>query len=166
MADFIGTHHGKLDGKGRMSVPASFRAALKAKSVTGNIAATAPSPLYLLPSRKFACIEGRTEQAFDALANELGKLAELSDEYHDLSTTFYSDSHRLEADKEGRIVLPAELIAHAGLKPESAITFMGIGNTFEIWDVAAAERRKTEARERSAAVRFNSPGIAPQGSTA
>ena len=166
MADFIGTHHGKLDGKGRMSVPASFRAALKAKSVTGNMAATAPSPLYLLPSRKFACIEGRTEQAFDALAGELGKLAELSDEYHDLSTTFYSDSHRLEADKEGRIVLPAELIAHAGLKPESAITFMGIGNTFEIWDVAAAERRKTEARERSAAVRFNSPGIAPQGSTA
>lgn len=159
MADFIGTHHGKLDGKGRLSVPASFRAALKAKSTTGNTAPTAPSPLYLLPSRKFGCIEGRTELAFDALAAELGKLAEFSDEHHDLSTALYSDSHRLEADKEGRIVLPAELIAHAGLKMENAITFMGIGTTFEIWDVAAAERRKAEARERAAALRFASPGV-------
>ena len=93
------------------------------------------------------------------------QLAGLSDEHHDLATFLYSDSHRLEADKEGRIVLPAELIAHAGLKPETAITFMGIGSTFEIWDVAAAERRKAEARERSAALRFNSPGVVPQGST-
>ena len=160
MADFIGTHHGKLDGKGRISVPAPFRAALKAKSLTGNAAASAPSPLYLLPSTKLACIEGRTEQSFDALADELAKFAALSDEHHDFATALYSNSHRLEADKDGRIVLPAELIAHAGLKPDSAITFMGIGDTFEIWDVAAAERRKAEARERSAALRFNSPALA------
>jgi MraZ protein len=159
MADFIGTHHGKLDAKGRLSVPAPFRAALKAKSTTGNVAPSAPSPLILRPSHKFPCIEGRTEQAFDALASELGKLAEFSDEHHDLATSLYSDSHRLEADKEGRIVLPAELIAHAGLTSEKAIAFMGVGNTFEIWDVAAAERRKAEARERSAALRFASPGV-------
>lgn len=160
MADFIGTHHGKLDAKGRVSVPAPFRAALKAKSATGNIAATAPSPLILRPSHKFPCIEGRTEQAFNALADELAKLAEFSDEHHDLATSLYSDSHRLEADKEGRIVLPAELIAHAGLNPENAIAFMGVGNTFEIWDIGAADRRKAEARERSAALRFTSPGVA------
>jgi MraZ protein len=142
-----------------LSVPAPFRAALKAKSATGNVAPTAPSPLILRPSHKFPCIEGRTEQAFDALAAELGKLAEFSDEHHDLATSLYSDSHRLEADKEGRIVLPAELIAHAGLAPDKAIAFMGVGSTFEIWDTAAAERRKAEARERSAALRFSSPGI-------
>lgn len=159
MADFIGTHHGKLDGKGRVSVPSSFRVALKAKSNAGNTAATAPSPVVLRPSHKYRCIEGRTEQGFDALANELAKLAEFSDEHHDLATSIYADSHPLEADKEGRIVLPAELIAHAGLKPENAIAFMGVGNTFEIWDITAAERRKAEARERSAALRFNSPGV-------
>ncbi len=164
MADFFGTHHGKLDAKGRVSVPSPFRAALKAKSATGNIATTAPSPLILRPSHKFPCIEGRTEQAFDALAEELAKFAGFSEEHHDLATSLYSDSHRLEADKEGRIVLPAELIAHAGLNPEKAVAFMGVGNTFEIWDVAAADRRKAEARERSAALRFTSPGVALQGS--
>ena len=160
MADFIGTHHGKLDAKGRVSVPAPFRAALKAKSATGNTAAAAPSPLMLRPSHKFPCIEGRTEQAFDALEEHVAKLNEFSDEHHDLATSIYSDSYKLEADKEGRIVLPAELIAHAGLNPEKTIAFMGVGNTFEIWDVAAADRRKADARERSAALRFTSPGVA------
>ncbi len=159
MADFIGTHHGKLDIKGRVSVPSSFRAALKAKSTAGNTAATAPSPLILRPSHKFACIEGRTEQAFDALAQHLKNLSEFGEEHHDLATSLYSDSHRLEADKEGRIVLSAEMIAHAGLDPTQPVAFMGIGDTFEIWNVAAAERRKTEARERAAALRFNSPGV-------
>ncbi len=159
MADFIGTHHGKLDQKGRVSVPALFRASLKAKSATGNTASDAPSPVFLLPSRKFACIEGRTEQAFDAMSHELAKLAEFSEEHHDLATALYSEVHRLVADKEGRLVIPAELMAHAGLEPDTAVTFMGIGNTFEIWDVDAAARRKAEARERSAALRFTSPGV-------
>jgi MraZ protein len=159
MADFIGTHHGKLDGKGRMSVPVSFRNELKLESRSGNTAPTAPSPLYLLPSRKLVCIEARTEKGFDALKAELSKMARLGDEYHDLATAFFADSIRLEADKEGRIVLPADLIAHAELKPEGPITVMGIGDTFEIWDVEAAARRKAEARKKAAEVRFSSPGV-------
>jgi MraZ protein len=159
MSDFIGTHHGKLDGKGRMSVPASFRAALKAKSRTGNTAATAPSPLFLMPSRTLDCIEGWTETAFDALAAELDKLPKLGTERHVLRTALFGDSVRLEADKEGRIVLPADLIAHAELKPEGTVTIIGVGDTFEIWDVAAAARRKAEVRKQAAALNFDAPGV-------
>lgn len=159
MADFIGTHQAKLDGKGRMSVPAPFRAALKAKSVSGNTAATAPSPLYLFPSRKFPCIEGRTEQGFSKFAAELAKFSELSDEYDDLSVAFYADAVRLEADKEGRIVVPAELIAHAGLKAEAPIVVMGVGDTFQIWDVEANQRRKVAARDRASTLRVATPGL-------
>ena len=158
MADFIGTHQGKLDAKGRVSVPASFRAALKAKSATGNTSPTAPSPLVLRPSHKFPCLEGWTEQAFDGLAAHLDKLAEFSAEHADLATALYSEAVRLEADKEGRIVLPAELVAHAGLG-EAGVVFMGTGKTFEIWDPAAADRRKAEAKQRSAAIQFASPGV-------
>ncbi len=159
MADFIGTHQGKLDAKNRVSVPASFRASLKAKSACGNIAATAPAPLILRPSHKYACLEAWSEQAFDTLSEQLARLAEFSQEHDDLATALYSEAIRLEADKEGRIVLPGELVTHAHLT-DKGVVFMGIGKTFEIWDAAAAERRRTDARQRSAAIRFNSPGLA------
>ncbi len=158
MADFIGTHQGKLDAKGRVSVPAAYRASLKAGSASGNVAPTAPAPLYLRPSHKLPCLEGFTEKAFARLEEELDKLPEFSDEHADLATALYSEAIRLEADKEGRIVLPAELIGHAGLN-EGGIAFLGKGKTFEIWDASTAERRKIEARERAAAMRFAAPGV-------
>lgn len=159
MADFIGTHQGKLDAKNRVSVPASFRTSLKAKSASGNTAATAPSPLILRPSHRYPCLEAWSEQAFDALSEHLAKLAEFSQEHDDLSTALYAEAIRIEADKEGRIVLPAELTTHAGLT-DKGVVFMGVGKIFEIWDIAAAERRKADARQHSAALRFSSPGVA------
>src|SRR5215469_5490513 len=59
MALFIGTHQNKLDAKGRVSIPAQFRSALKKMSHAGEGAAVAT--VYLRPSHQNACIEGWTE---------------------------------------------------------------------------------------------------------
>ena len=138
MSQFLGTHQNRLDAKGRVSIPAPFRAALKSDGVT-------TAALVLRPSHKHPCIEGWPPEEFQALASPLDQLSLFSDEREDLAAALYSDAYPVETDKEGRIVLPDSLIAHAGLT--DSVVFMGLGRTFQIWEPSAAERRRAAARE-------------------
>lgn len=157
MTHFLGTHQNRLDAKGRVSVPAPFRASLKAQS---NVAGTTGGvPLVLRPSHQHPCIEAWPEKAFQALAEPLDRLDHFSLEHDDLAAALYADAYMAETDKEGRIVLPDSLVAHAGLS--EAVVFMGLGRTFQIWEPAAAERRRAEARERARERRFTLPGSVP-----
>ncbi len=70
-----------------------------------------------------------------------------SEEHDDLAATLYADAFELEADKEGRILLPDILVAHANLT-DTAV-FMGLGRTFQIWEPAGADRWRAETRERA-----------------
>ena len=158
MGQFLGTHQGKLDTKNRVSIPALFRALLKAESAKGSLGSTAGAPLVLRPSHNDQCIEVWSETAFEALSAPLAKLDEFSQEHDDLSITLFADAVPMEADKEGRVVLPANLVAQAGLSDQSAVVFMGRGKIFQIWDAALAERRKQEAQQRSREKRLTLPG--------
>ncbi len=144
MTQFLGTHVNKLDAKGRVSIPASFRVSLRGGSGDGSSSGTS---LVLRPSHNQPCIEAWPSTAFHALATPLERLDVFSEEHDDLAATIYADACPLDADKEGRIVLPDNLVAHAGLT-DTAV-FMGLGRTFQIWEPAAAERRRAEARERA-----------------
>ncbi len=139
----MGTHQNRLDAKGRVSIPAAFRAALR-DTVTEHPDAEVATAVVLRPSHKYPCIECWPVAKFAALASTLDKLDPMSDEYADLSSSIYSDSVRVEADKEGRILLGADMVASAGLTGQ--VAFMGLGDTFQIWDPQAAERRRAEAR--------------------
>ena len=150
MTMFLGTHQNRLDAKGRVSIPAPFRAVLKN---TEGVAT-----LVLRPSHKHPCIEGWPEAEFSALAKPLERLDLFSEEHDDLAAALYADAYPLEADREGRIVLPSGLVAHARL--QDAVVFMGLGRTFQIWEPAAAEQRRAEARERAKAARMTLPGAA------
>lgn len=138
MSHFLGTHQNRLDAKGRVSVPAPFRAHLRSGSENG------VASLILRPSHKHPCIEAWPEAVFQTLAAPLDRLEMFSEDQDDLITTLYADATRVEADKEGRIVLPESLAQHAGLAEN--VVFMGLGRTFQIWEPAAAERRRAEAR--------------------
>ena len=139
MSLFLGTHQNRLDAKGRVSIPAAFRTALRA-----GLEADAPTIVVLRPSPKHPCIECWPVARFEALKLRLDDLDPLSDEYEDLSATVYADSTPVEADKEGRIVLTTEMVARAQLT--SQVAFMGMGGTFQIWDPEASAHRRTEAR--------------------
>ena len=144
MTHFLGTHQNKLDAKGRVSVPAPFRAALRA-----NNGSEAPitTPLVLRPSHKFPCIEAWPEHVFQSLAAPLDQMALFSDEHDDLASALYADAFAVETDREGRIVLPEPLIAHAALG--QMVVFVGHGRIFRIWDPVAGARHRTEARVRA-----------------
>ncbi len=156
MAQFLGTHQGRLDAKSRVSIPAPFRASLKAESHSPNPAAGAP--LVLRRSHQEKCIEVWPEKAFEALSAPLAKLARFSPERNNLALALFADAHQLETDKEGRIVLPANLITYAGLT-DRGIQFLGVGDIFQIWDATLAERRLEQARVSALEQGYTLPGL-------
>ena len=161
MSSFLGTHQNRLDTKGRVSVPAPFRAILRARAEAAGVEG---AHLVLRPSHTHGCIEGWPADVFQTLAGPLDRIDLFSDAHDDLAAALYADAFHAESDKEGRIVLPEPHIAHAGLK--DAVVFMGLGRTFQIWEPAAAERRRTEARERARSRGLTLPGNPPPGAAA
>jgi MraZ protein len=153
MSQFMGQHQNRLDAKGRVSIPAPFRASLRQQGQDG-------VALVLRPSHKHPCIEGWPAAAFDALAQPLNRLDMFGEDHEDLSTALYADANPVESDKEGRIVLPDSLVRHAGLT--DTVIFMGLGNIFQIWEPSAAEQRIAEARARARARSLTLPGNAQQ----
>ena len=153
MTQFKGTHLVRRDGKGRVSIPAPFRAVLK-----GDLPAN--GAVVLRPSHKHPCIEGWHPDAFAAQGAQIQALPRFSDEEDDLALALYSDAVDAEPDKEGRIVLAKDLADHAGLGEE--VAFIGAGSHFQIWEPQAAQRRIAEARERARVLRMTLPA-APQG---
>jgi MraZ protein len=139
MTQFMGTHTNKLDAKGRVSIPAPFRSALKNGDDSG--------ALILRPSHKHPCLEGWSVAAFDALAASMHNMPTLGDDQEDLAFALFGSATPLEPDREGRIVLPAGLAAYANLK--DAVCFVGLNTRFQIWEPEAAERRAAEARARA-----------------
>jgi MraZ protein len=142
MSQFWGTHQNKRDGKGRVSIPAPFRAALRDGKEAEQIVT-----VVLRASHKHPCIEAWPVEAFERLAVPVQRYDWFSDEHEDLATALYADAFPVECDREGRILLPDTLVRHASL--DGAVTFAGLGKIFQIWEPAAFERRRADARERT-----------------
>src|SRR5262245_60437006 len=78
MVQFLGTHQNKLDAKGRVSVPAPFRAALRARGENNG------THLVLRPSHQHPCIEAWPAAEFAALSEPLNRLDIFSQAHDDL----------------------------------------------------------------------------------
>ena len=162
MAQFIGTHQNKLDAKGRVSIPAPFRSVLKRNSHAGEGAGAAM--MYLRPSHQNPCIEGWTELGFEALSAPVEQNYSLfSPEHEDFMMALFGEACALQTDREGRIVLPAPLLDHAGITDN--VVFIGTRNTFQIWEPAAGLRRLAEAKEKTKAAGFTLRAATPVAGT-
>jgi MraZ protein len=161
VALFNGTYVQNFDAKGRVSIPASFRVALRAGAVSLNGVDEGPVsiPLVLRPSDKSQCIEALTEKKHQDLVAELDKLDPLSDDYDALATVLFADAWTLETDKEGRVIIPDGLLAHAGISRggtvPSAVAFVGMGTRFQLWNPenVAAHKAAQHAAHRARTTR-------------
>lgn len=144
MSQFSGTHLNKVDSKGRVSIPAPFRALLRAQREIDD--GSPEAPLFLRRSNYHDCLEAWSERGFQGFTSRLSQLDRLSPEYDDIATAIFSDAYRMETDKEGRIVLPGDLAQFAGIT--GPVAFMGVGEYFQIWEPDAAARRREEARAK------------------
>jgi len=151
VALFLSTFTNKIDGKGRVSVPAPFRAAMVGQGWNGVIA---------FPSFVNNCIEGCDLAYMERLSQSIDEFAPFSDEHDGFITSIVSKSHQLSFDSGGRIQLPQKLIDHAALGEQA--TFVGRGKTFQVWEpeaYAAFEDRVGDIafRERE---KLRLPGLA------
>jgi MraZ protein len=147
MALFNGTYVQNFDAKGRVSIPASFRAALRAGAVNiPDIDGPVSIPLVLRPSEKVRCIEALTEIRHQALVAELEKLDPLSQEYDALATVLFADAYPIETDKEGRIIVHDALLGHAGISRGGSVSFVGMGTRFQLWHPDNVSGHKASAQ--------------------
>ena len=97
MALFLATFVNAIDGKGRVSVPASFRA-------EGGLGAMQKVVVY--PSFTNTCLEGCDLAYMEKLSNETDNLDTFSKEQTDLTSLIFSQAQILHIDGTGRILLP------------------------------------------------------------
>ena len=137
MSQFFGSHENRLDAKGRVSVPAPFRATLKGD--LGTIS------LILRPSYIEGCIEAWPQAAYQRWQDALNALDHFDPKREGLATLLYSEAWMVETDKEGRVMIPGELASYANLS--DAVNFMGRGDHFHIWEpkAGAAFRKASRA---------------------
>ncbi len=142
MDRFVSTFQNKLDAKGRVSVPAPFRAILERDGYR----AGAAGGIYCYPSLDAPALDAGGERLAQKIDRLLGGLADYSDERDELSLALYGDVQVLALDGDGRIIIPEGLRAHAGL--DARVTFVGLGDKFQIWDPERFEERRARARTK------------------
>lgn len=120
---FMDTILNKVDAKGRVSLPADYRAIVKE---TG-------SEIVCYRSLSYPCIEGCLEDLLDKLATQMeDSLDFFSETQDDLSNLVFGDAKRYPFDSTGRIMLSEKLLKHAQIT-DSAV-FVGKGRKFQIWN--------------------------------
>lgn len=134
---FLSTYTNKLDSKGRVSVPATFRAMLATEDA-GNV--------ILFRSSNYKCLEGFGLATMMEISKRLDQFDLFSDEQDDLATTIFGEAQQISIDGDGRIKLPEDLCAFAGLKDKAC--FVGLGRKFQIWSPENYESRRDTARNQ------------------
>jgi MraZ protein len=142
MERFVSTFTNKIDSKGRVSIPAPFRSVLERD---GYASAGGPG-IYCYPSLDAPALDAGGERLAQKIDRLLGGLPDYSDERDELSVALYGDVKVLPIDGDGRIVLPEELRAHLGAPAQ--VTFVGLGDKFQIWHPERFAERRQRAREK------------------
>lgn len=137
MDAFISTFTNKIDAKGRVSVPASYRAVLSADGFDG---------LYCCPTLDRKAVDAGGNGFRATITQLLSSFEPLSEDHELLSTTLIGESEILKLDGDGRVVLTDTIREHAGLK--DSVTFVGQGYKFQIWEPARFLAYREEAKNR------------------
>ena len=135
---FLSTYENKLDKKGRVSVPASFRSYLSNLGYNGVIC---------YPSFNNNCIEAWPQDRVEKISNAIDSLNPFEEKKDYFATSILSESINLQFDTEGRISITTKLLRHAKIK--SNILFVGQGKTFQIWEPTSYEKFRVTAKKKS-----------------
>jgi MraZ protein len=132
VTSFLSTFVNKVDRKGRVSVPAPFRAALQGEAFQGIVAypsLTDPAIDAFGRAMLEEMSRRRMDQTIEGGDFEAALLGGAGGD--DLIDIIMPMTHELPFDGEGRIVLPGALAEAAGITERAA--FVGRGARFQIW---------------------------------
>ncbi|MBS64652.1 cell division protein MraZ [Salinisphaera sp. C84B14] len=129
---FKGSHPVTIDAKGRIAIPASYRQSL-VDDCAGRLVVTQhwDGCLLIYPLSEF--------QAFE---KKLLAKGGLDPKVRNIQRFLIGNARDVEMDKQGRLLLPANLRGYAHL--ESKAVLSGMGNLFELWDEATYHARSAD----------------------
>ncbi len=116
----LGEHEHTIDDKGRLTLPAKFRAPFAAGIV--------------LTRGMDGCLAAYTREDWSRLRSEFASLDPLSRDGRWMRRFFFSGAAESELDRQGRVSIPPALAKHAGLEREVVVA--GVEDHVEIWDRA------------------------------
>jgi MraZ protein len=142
MARFTGTWVNKIDKKGRVSVPPSFRSDLATRVPASSADGEATGAgtvvrFHVRPSADGAAIDGLTDAYLDDIQQRVDALPMNAPERLALEMREFSLTVTVQADPEGRVVIPKHLLDGAGIVED--VAFAGLGSRFQLWEPALLE---------------------------
>jgi MraZ protein len=158
---FVSHHVNRVDAKGRVSIPAPFRAVLARDGFDG---------LYVHRSLDAEALDCGGNTLLGQIEAVLDGFSPFSQERDIYSTALLGTSEILKLDSEGRVILPDALKDFAGITSE--VTFVGQGFKFQIWEPGRFRAHLDEAKGRMRILRQQlsdqyaargSPPAAPRG---
>ena len=135
---FLSTYENKLDKKGRVSVPASYRSYLSNIGYNG---------IVCFPSFNNQCIEAWSQDRVEKISNAIDSMNPFEEKKDFFATSILSESSSFQFDNEGRILLTQKLLKHAKIK--NSMLFVGQGKTFQIWEPTIFEKFRASARKKA-----------------
>lgn len=114
---FIGEYIHAIDPKNRMIVPAKFRENLGER--------------FILTKGLDGCLYIYTLEDWKELEIKLKKLPLTSKDARVFVRFFFSGANEIDMDKQGRALIPQNLLEYAHIKKE--IVSIGVSNRIEIW---------------------------------
>jgi MraZ protein len=152
MDRFLSNTINKVDKKGRVSIPASFRPLL-----------ADTNRLYILNSVDQPTVDAGGVELIERKERQLETMDQFSEEYELQSFVLHGDSTELKIDGEGRIVLTDIIREQTGITDRAA--FVGRGHFFQIWEPEKFRAYREEARKKVAEMRRAKSGQALGGAT-
>ena len=125
-----------IDAKGRLAIPAKYRDQLLAQNEESIVVTRDPQ----YPSLKIY-----PGSIWNTIASELQSLQGLDPIVRNLQWTILGNASVSTFDPKGRmlILLPSELREYAEIKTAEKVSFIGMGNKFEVWNDKNWEIRQT-----------------------
>lgn len=128
---FTGEYQHTLDGKGRVIIPSRLRDGLGDTFV---ITRGLDQCLFVYPSAEWVRLEQKMKQ-----------LPFTKKDSRAFSRLFFSGAMEVEADKQGRVLIPQNLREYAGIEKE--VMFIGVSNRVELWSEDAWRNYFGEAND-------------------
>lgn len=142
---FIGEFRHSLDSKGRIAIPAKFRAKLSGGAI--------------ITKGIDQCLFVFTNKDWETLAQKLVNLPIAQANSRAFARNMLAGASDVELDTQGRILIPDYLRKYAGLSKEAVVT--GVYNRMEVWDVKSWNdyKARTESQSEEIAEKLGELGI-------
>ena len=135
MAGFTGTFEMKVDGKGRVSLPADFRDSLPESQKRA---------VWLFPSPNGDALEGVDADYVEKLNRAMSEQFDAFSEEENEIAALLEEMRKSAIDDTGRIVLPSDFAEDAGIADKAV--FVGRGPRFQIRSPEVHARIKAERK--------------------